>query len=565
MLLQDERARQGSKVELFADIRRASRVDGLSVRALADRFGVHRRTVRQALASPIPPPRKIPSRMSPRLGPYKAVIDAMLTQDLDAPRKQRHTATRVLARLVDEHEAAGLSYSTVRDYVRVRRAQIDAAAGRRVEVFVPQEHAPGEEAEVDFGEVWVILGGVKTKCHMFTFRLSHSGKAVHRVYSTQSQEAFLEGHIDAFDEIGGIPTRHIRYDNLTAAVQTVLYGKGRSRVENDRWVLFRSHYGFDSFYCQPGIDGAHEKGGVEGEVGRFRRTWLSPMPVIDSFAELNEQIRRWDARDNERRINTRIRTVGQDFIDEQARLTPLPGERFDPGLVLYPRVDRSSLITVRMARYSVPARLIGRKVRVSLRASELVVFDGHAEVARHERVVARGGESINLDHYLEVLRRKPGALPGSTALARAREAGVFTTAHDAFWQQARKVDGDSAGTRALIDVLLLHRTMRTVDVIAGIRAALTVGAVSADVVAVEARLHAAGPESDRHRVEQPRRDVQRVVSLTQRRLMDPAAVIAGLPADRRPLPSVAHYDELLNRRSEPEPPVTDEREGIAGS
>ena len=86
------------------------------------------------------------------------------------------------------------------------------------------------------------------------------------------------------------------------------------------------------------------------------------MPVIDSLAELNEQIRRWDARDNERRINTRIRTVGQDFIDEQARLTPLPGERFDPGLVLYPRVDRSSLITVRMARYSVPARLIGRSV-----------------------------------------------------------------------------------------------------------------------------------------------------------------------------------------------------------
>lgn len=111
----------------------------------------------------------------------------------------------------------------------------------------------------------MILAGVKTKCHMFTFRLSHSGKAIHRVYSTQSQEAFLEGHIDAFDEIGGVPALHIKYDNLTAAVKTVIYGSDRRRVENDRWVLFRSHYGFDAFYCQPGIEGAHEKGGVEGK------------------------------------------------------------------------------------------------------------------------------------------------------------------------------------------------------------------------------------------------------------------------------------------------------------
>ena len=73
-------------------------------------------------------------------------------------------------------------------------------------------------AEVDFGGVWVVLAGVKTKCHMFAFRLSHSGKAVHRVYPTQAQEAFLEGHIDAFVTIGGVPSRHIRYDNLTAAV-----------------------------------------------------------------------------------------------------------------------------------------------------------------------------------------------------------------------------------------------------------------------------------------------------------------------------------------------------------
>ncbi|MCB5281631.1 MULTISPECIES: IS21 family transposase [unclassified Arthrobacter] len=544
-----------SRADLFALIRRDARVEGLSVRALAARHGVHRRTVRQALESATPPERKPRQGVSWRLDPFKAAIDVMLTEDTTAPRKQRHTARRILARLIEEHSAEELSYSTVRDYVRVRRAQIDVEAGRRVEVFIPQEHAPGAEAEVDFGELWVLLNGVKTKCHMLVFRLSHSGKAIHRIYPTQAQEAFLEGHIEAFNDIVGVPVKHIRYDNLTSAVTAVVFGQGRQRQENERWVLFRSHYGFDAFYCQPGIAGAHEKGGVEGEVGWFRRNRLAPMPVVASLDELKSRIRDWAALDDRRRINDRIHTIGQDFAAEQPFLAPLPAEEFDPGLALTPRVDRSSMVTVRMAKYSVPARLIGRKVRVSLRASEVVVFDGPAAVARHQRVAARSGQSVQLDHYLEVLKTKPGALPGSTALARARESGTFTTAHEAFWAASCRVNGDSAGTRELIDVLLLHRSMDSGDIQAGITAALEVGAVSADVVAVEARRQAMissrrGAGSDRPPGAQSESKVQRVVSLIQRRLMDPAAVIAGLPADTRPLPSISAYDELLAKRTQ---------------
>lgn len=215
----------GSRVELFALIRRDARMEGLSIRELARRYGVGRPTVRRALLRADPPPRRPRVRSAPRLEVFKSAIDAMLLENTTAPRKQRHTARRIFARLADEHGATELSYSTVRNYVRVRRAQIGIEAGRRREVFIPQEHSPGAEAEVNFGEVWVILAGVKTRCHMFTFRLSSSGKAIHRVYSTQGQEAFLEGHIAAFEEIGGIPTRHIRYDNLTAAVTTVIYGR----------------------------------------------------------------------------------------------------------------------------------------------------------------------------------------------------------------------------------------------------------------------------------------------------------------------------------------------------
>lgn len=549
------------RVEQFAAIRRDARVEGLSIRELAAKYRVHRRTVRQALASAVPPPRKAPVRRSPRLDPFKDAIDAMLWADTTAPRKQRHTARRILHRLIEEHDAgAELSYSTVRDYVRTRRAQIDVEAGRRVEVFVPQEHPPGAEAEVDFGEVWVMLAGVKTRCHMFVFWRAHSGKAIHRIYPTQGQEAFLEGHIEAFTEIGGIPTRHIRYDNLTSAVAAVLHGTtDRRRTENQRWVLFRSHFGFDAFYCQPGIAGAHEKGGVEGEVGRFRRNRLTPMPEVDSLDELNERIRAWEAEDDHRRIADRIRTVGEDFAVEQPLLAPLPVEPFDPGLVLTPRVDRSSLITVRMVKYSVPVRFIGRKVRVSLRATQLVVFDGRTPIAVHRRIAARTGTSVQLDHYLEVLRIKPGAFPGSSVLAAARATGTFTAAHEAFWAAARRVNGDSAGTRELIDVLLLHRSMTASDVIAGINAALKVGAVSADVVALEARRHASTgwAESDRQLPAHAISAAHRVVSLTQRRLADPAAVIAGLPADTRPVPSVSAYDELLARRTQPDSPSTD--------
>lgn len=102
-----------SRVELFATIRRDARIEGLSIRALAKRHNVHRRTIRQALDNAVPPARKSAQRNSPKLDPYKPAIDDMLRGDLDAPRKQRHTATRILGRLIDEHAAAGLSYSTV--------------------------------------------------------------------------------------------------------------------------------------------------------------------------------------------------------------------------------------------------------------------------------------------------------------------------------------------------------------------------------------------------------------------------------------------------------------------
>lgn len=568
-----------SRVELFEAIRRDARLEEVSIRGLADRYGVHRRTVRAALAAAQPPARKVAVRAAPRLDPVKALIDAMLREDLEAPKKQRHTARRVLDRLIDEHALTGITYSTVRDYVRVRRPQIWAEAGRSVdEVYIAQVHEPGAHAEVDYADLWVVLNGVKTKVFLFTLRLSYSGRAVHRAFASQCQESFLEGHVHAFEQLGGVPVVHIRYDNLKSAVTRVLFG--RTRIESQKWVLFRSHYGFDAFYCRPGKEGAHEKGGVEVEGGRFRRNHLVPMPHVASVTELNALLAAADAKDDHRRLEGRTVTVSTDYLLERPVLRPLPTEAFETGVTLTPRVDRHSRISVRQTYYSVPAQFIGARLRALLRADEVLVFDGKTVVARHERSRVRGGQVLVLDHYLEVLARKPGALPGSMALSQARAAGVFTVAHEAFWTRARHQHGDSDATRALIEVLLLHRHLPAAAVIAGIRAALTVGVTSPELVAVEARRAATRPANDPQDTASP--SGATVLRLPVTPATEPqdgpddgpdgprdgphdeglADVVrhqlAGLPGER-PLPSVAHYDQLLTQgpahagRRTPEP------------
>jgi hypothetical protein len=260
-------------------------------------------------------------------------------------------------------------------------------------------------------------------------------------------------------------------------------------------------------------------------------------PEVDSLDELNLLIDEWDLADDNRRIGSRPHTVGEHFAVEKPLLKPLPEDGFETGRWFHPRVDRYSQVTVASNRYSVPVRLIGRQARALLHANWIEIYDGVALVACHERFMGKGGCQLDLDHYLEGLLRKPGALSGATALEQARAAGKFTPVHDVWWAAACKAHGARDGTRALIEVLLLHRHMPHKQVVAGIAAALGSGALTADAVALEARrltddeprqvIDLSGPTIDRP-----------VVSLTQRRL-------AQLPPDTRPLPSVTAYDELL--------------------
>jgi transposase len=513
--------KERSRVEQFERIRREHRDEGLSIRALADRHKVHRRTVRQALADAVPPPRKPPVRVAPVLGPHLGTVRGWLTADLDAPRKQRHTARRVWQRLVEE-EGVMVAESSVRPLVAELRAEVGLV---RRDVAVPQTHAPGVEAEVDFGEFRAVIDGEEERLWLFVLRLSHSGAAVHLAYSNQASESFLDGHVRAFARLGGVPTGMIRYDNLKPAVLRVLLG--RERLEHPRFVGLRSHYGFDSFFCEPGVKGAHEKGGVEGEIGRFRRRHLTPMPHLPSLAALNEALAAADARDHARRIAARVETVGQAAARERPALAPLPVGVFDAATALSCRVDAKARICVRQSYYSVPAGLAGRRVDVALGATTIVARREGKVVAQHVRSLHKGTEDLQLDHYLEVLARRPGALAGATPLLAARAAGSFTETHQRFWDAARRALGDGAGTRALVGVLLLHRTLPADAVVAGMAAALLLKTHTPDLVAVEARRH----------LERRRPDTPPPVSAAG------DATAAGEVL--RPVPTLLGYDALL--------------------
>jgi len=316
---------------------------------------------------------------------------------------------------------------------------------------------------------------------------------------------------------------------------------GRTRTESERWTAFRSHYGFDAFYCMPGQEGAHEKGGVEHEGGRFRRTHLVPVPDVVTLGELNERIAAIDKAEDDRHVHGRPVSIGDAFAGERELLGPLPAEEFDCGLTLTPVVRRDSRIVVRQCYYSVPARFIGQRVRVSLRANELVVFDRRQVIARHPRLTRRYRHSDDLDHYLEILLARPGALAGSAGLAQARAAGAFTTVHDEFWAAARAAHGDADGTRALIEVLLLHRRMPHEAVVAGLAAAVRAGSASPELVAIEARKTTRPPGSLLS-------DADFADAGLPAGPSSPAGVsAASLPGGTRPLPSVAAYDQLLTR------------------
>jgi transposase len=412
-------------------------------------------------------------------------IDGILQKDRFAPPKQRHTAHRIWQRLQAELGCTAAE-GTVRNYVHERKREL--AFG--VRAFVPQHHPAGAQAEVDFYQAEVVIAGKQVTAQIVALRSEFSAGSSHAGYPHATQSAFLEGMAQGFEFLGGTPSV-VRFDNLTLAVARVL--RGKQRIQQDRFITFRSHYLFEASFTTPGIQGAHEKGGIENECGRFRRRWLTPVPCFDSWEEFNDYLLACSISDLDRRLEGNTQTVGELVMVERPLLRTLPAERFETAALGQARVDSKCRIRVHTNHYSVPASLVGRVVSWRLTPLHLEVFFDQARAAKHPILRNRCGEHLVLDHYLELLLHKPGAMAGSLPLHQARTEGWFDANYEQLWSKLRRRLGESAGTRAMIEVLLLHRSLPREAVDQAVRTTVEIGSCDPGTVALLARRQANHP------------------------------------------------------------------------
>lgn len=328
----------------------------------------------------------------------------------------------------------------------------------------------------------------------------------------------MEAHEFAFGYFNGVFHR-LRYDNLRSAVRKIL--RGRQREETERLIAFRSHWGFQTEFCNPGQ--GHEKGGVEGEVGYFRRNHLVPVPQVASLEELNQVLVAACRADEQRRITGKPHTVGEALQIEREHLLPLPAEGFELAETSFPIIDGKGCVKVRTNWYSTPLKP-GTRTRVKLLPAYVEVWQERECVARHERSFSRYQQVLDLEHYLDVLERKPGALAGSSPLEQWRQRGRWPESFDHLWQSLRERHGPQTGTREMIDLLTLGKRHGWERLRQAIEESLALGCTDAAAV--------------RH-----------LVTADELVRRNELLGLPGLERYDRPLPAIGDYDLLLGAGS----------------
>lgn len=296
----------------------------------------------------------------------------------------------------------------------------------------------------------MILNGERVTVQLFMMRLCYSRRLFVMAFPVQKQEAFFEGHVQAFHFFEGVPQR-IAYDNLKAAVLRVLEGKNRQ--EQQRFILFRSHYLFESRFCTPGQ--GHEKGRVEKGVGFGRRNYLAGVPEFDSFEELNAHLLSCCLKDDARQVDRQPVTIGEAWQVERPHLLPLPEKDFECCVCRPVTLNGYSQVEYDTNRYSVPTNKAYPKLLLKAYPFRIDIIHMDDVIASHPRCYGRKQDILDPLHYLPLLEQRPGAFDHAKPVRRWRE--TWPPVYERLLTHLRDKWPDDQGIRQFISILKLHR------------------------------------------------------------------------------------------------------------
>lgn len=450
-------------MELWSEVRRRVLTGELSKRQACKEYRLHWDTLEKILRHEEPPGyRQQQPRKKPVLGPFVAFIHEILEADRQAPKKQRHTAKRILERLREKGYRG--SRTIVQEEVRRWKR-------RSTEVFMPLAHRPGE-AQSDFGEATVIYRGQKRKVAMFVMSLPFSDALFCQIFPRECTETFQEGHRRAFELFRAVPKR-ITYDNTKIAVAKVIQKRGG--VFTREFLRLESHYLFEHHFCL--VRRPMEKGHTESLVGFARRNFLVPVPELDDFEAFNEGLAEACRRDLQRQLRGKKGTKAELLEEDRRAMLSLPAQPFEARRVESCQANSLSLVRFDRNDYSVPTQhahhaivAIGGIERVRLVAQDQVV-------AEHLRDWDKENVHYNPVHYLALLERKPGALDFGKPFDDwdlPESLGVLR----------RRLEGElgSDGRREFIKVLRLLESCELGELARAVDRALAIGALTVEAI-----------------------------------------------------------------------------------
>lgn len=386
-------------------IKRMYDVEGCSIREIMRRSGYHYETVKKYLdMKDFNDPPQTPKELPSLLDPLKPVIDSWLMNDLNVPRKQRHTAKRVYDRLKEEYpEQLEVKLRTVQYYVSKKKKELYAEKSKG---YIPLEH-PAGEAQVDFCQFFYYdNANIMQEGRKLTVSFPQSNGSYCQAFRGENQECLLQGLQNIMKHMGKVPFRMV-FDNLSAAVSHI--GKGKERTLTEGFRRFVEHYGIEPVFCN--TSSGWEKGNVENKVGYERRNMFVPVPTILDFDQFNKRLLECCEKDMQREHYHKGQLIAELFVADRQAMLPLNPIDFKVSKFQMAKADKYGKVMFETNKYSSSPKLAQGNVYLEIKSDTVTILDMmYNPVVNHRRLYGKNEESMNWIPYISLMAKRPTAL-----------------------------------------------------------------------------------------------------------------------------------------------------------